>query len=666
MAHTMSSVSWVKVMRWLKVSVWAFPVVLALFFLVLIAFKISGSSADTYHVMLYGTQAKDSDLLYGHPRSIRSDEWLVGDSMLLSQDKNGFPRVNHDMTAGQDLTLQSEIPTKDWSAIFKPHLWGFFVLPVEYAFALKWWLVMYVLMVSCYFFILRILPGKRLFATLVALAAGLSPFELWWYQSGGFLSLAYGFLMLILLMRIFDREKVRLVKTQWHSDALHVLMLAFIISCFGLLLYPPFQISVSVVLLFFAVGYLLRQRLNSGMPWMDIWRRGRLVFLSVVLAVIVGGSFVATHRTPIDALNHTLYPGHRTINSGDMPILKVLDSFVMPLQQSDVRAGHFFANQSEAANFILLLPFLLLPGFALIAREWRLHRRIDWLFLALQTCGVLLLFRMFIPHGNFFFKLLLLHKVPNGRLVIGLGFLGLIHLVYFVKKIAEAKIPKKELRAWAMLYGLSCFIVLLWTGTYIREHYPLFIHNLGIITLLALAFTSIIVAILANKRTTAAILFAAFTLASSVKILPLYRGFGIPVHSAIVSAMEHVSKPNDTWVTVGQDSLAYENFGLLTGGRSISGTQVYANLKFWRQIGGPAYDKAYNREGNALYIDGAGFKQPVIPLLANTFAVAFRCDAFIKNNADFVLSVHPIQEPCLKQQTSVKYPNVTFYIYKVD
>ena len=166
--------------------------------------------------------------------------------------------------------------------------------------------------------------------------------------------------------------------------------------------------------------------------------------------------------------------------SGGMSSLQVLDSFVMPAEQSTFRGAHFFTNQSEASNFILLLPFLILPEFALIWREWRLHkRRIDWLFLALQICGLLLFARAFIPFGSPFYKLLLLlQKVPNnGRLVIGMGFLGIVQLVYLVKKLTEAKIPKRSLWPLASLYGFACFAVLLLEGLYIRKHYPLFVHQ---------------------------------------------------------------------------------------------------------------------------------------------------------------------------------------------
>src|SRR6478609_3081896 len=94
--------------NWVRVSVWAFPAFLVVVLIILTACKISGTSSGTYHQNFYGSTSKDPDLLFGSPKAIRSDEWLVGTQLIISQSRQGFPRVNMDLGAGQDLSLQTE------------------------------------------------------------------------------------------------------------------------------------------------------------------------------------------------------------------------------------------------------------------------------------------------------------------------------------------------------------------------------------------------------------------------------------------------------------------------------------------------------------------------------------------------------------------------------
>lgn len=124
-----------KTKKWFMTSVWLFPLAILVIIITLSALRISGSSIGYYHHILYGNQSKDSSLLYGQPRSIRSDEFLIGTQEIVGQSKSGFPKVDPYMD--HNVILQTEVPSKDWSAVFRPQNWSFFILPIENAFAFK-------------------------------------------------------------------------------------------------------------------------------------------------------------------------------------------------------------------------------------------------------------------------------------------------------------------------------------------------------------------------------------------------------------------------------------------------------------------------------------------------------------------------------------------------
>ena len=99
-------------------------------------------------------------MIAGSPRGVRSDEWVVNTQMIIAQAANDFKRVNYNI-GGQDMSLISDVPYKEWSIMFKPQNLTFFIMPLEYAFAFKWWLLGFSLIISCYFFYARNISTKE-------------------------------------------------------------------------------------------------------------------------------------------------------------------------------------------------------------------------------------------------------------------------------------------------------------------------------------------------------------------------------------------------------------------------------------------------------------------------------------------------------------------------
>src|SRR5579871_4522235 len=163
-------------------STWFFPLMLLVPLILLTVFKISGTSEGIYQQYIYGN-SRDANLLFGHPQPIRSDEWMYTTQLTIAQSQAGYPRINKNLGRGKDMSLIGDVPYKDWSSIFKPENLAFFAIPLANAFAFKWWLLLYLLIVSCYFFTLRLFNGRKLFAALFGLAIGFTPFIFWWYES---------------------------------------------------------------------------------------------------------------------------------------------------------------------------------------------------------------------------------------------------------------------------------------------------------------------------------------------------------------------------------------------------------------------------------------------------------------------------------------------------
>ncbi len=646
-------------------SIWLFPAILTVLLILLTSLKISSSSIGIYHDVLYG-QSKDPSLLLNHPQGIRSDEWIVTTQLTIAQHAAGYPRFNPNIDSGRDMSIVGDAPNTDWSTAFRPQNIAFFALPFEHAFAFKWWFLLYMVVVSCYFFVLRIFKNKRLFASLFSLAIGLSPFLFWWYQTGTLAPIFYGFLIILVSWRIIDGEPALFLRRQKpiYSKILLAVVLAYLLTCFALILYPPFQIPVAIAGGFFILGLIL----NKYGLTRELFTKSSLkslspLLLGLVLTAAIVFTFFQTRSNVINSITNTVYPGKRSVQAEGNSGYEILSTFLQPQLQRAPRAAHYYTNQSEASNFILLLPFLYLPGVIVLWIEYKKTKKINWLLASTQACISLFLLYLFVPVFKPVYRLFLLTQVANVRLFIGVGFIGVIQLLLIARSIENIKIKKRKLNLFVLIYSLLCLTLLLGVGQYARSTYPQFINSLALIGGLAILFSGIIFCFLSRRLLLGAALLLLFSLGSTYRIHPMYKGLGSIYNGKVIQAMDQVSKPTDSWATM--DSLFFENFALMAGRDSVNGIKPYPDLSYWRQVEGPKGDYIYNRYAHSLFIDSESQAAPLKLTQADAFLIKFDCTSFIKSRVKFTLSTHKIEKGCVTPVTEVKYPAITFYIYSV-
>lgn len=648
--------------RFLK-SIWAFPVILFLVVGVLTSLKISGTSIGMYHQILYGEQVKDPNLIAGNPQPIRSDEWLFMTQMTIAQSQAGYPRINQNIAEGKDMSVILDVPYKEWSTIFKPQNLSFFALPLEHAFAFKWWFILFLLITSVYFFILKVTRFSRPTSIVLSIALSLSPFVFWWYQSATVLPFAYAFLMALLIAKIIDGDDFFGVKQKIWKSLLYGIVFAYILVAFALLIYPPFQIPIVLITLAFAVGYMLNKVLNEQKPLKLILQRFSILTLAAITALSIVIIFALTRLEAIHIIMNTVYPGQRSVPSGGGSYLLLFDGFLNPQLQSLRHAAHFVQNQSEASNFILVLPFLILPAFALSFECLFKKKRVDWVLVLFSVCAVVFMLNSFVPFGDRAYKLILLDKVPHDRLMLGVGVLASFIFIYILKGLDNIKTNLWSYRLLVTTYVGACFIALLWAGYYAADHYPKFISSDLKIFAFAGGSCAILFFAFLRYRFIAALILLCFSLGSVFYIHPLYKGLGFDTRQAISQEIAENSKPGDTWVTA--DSIVFENAGIINNRDSIGGIQFYPNLSFWKQIAGANDEDIYNRYAHVVFRDESAQERPLQLLQVDSFSVQLNCGDFITKNVDFILSSSKLNKPCFELKDTIAYPLASFYVYEV-
>lgn len=640
-------------------SIWLFPAIATFLLLLLTGLKINGSSVGIYQGFFNGPQ-KDSHLLANQPQSVRSDEFLVVTQMTLAQTKENFPLVNPNVGNGENMSLQ-DVPYKEWSQLFKPHNWAFFVLPADYAFAFKWWVMAYLLVISCYFFVLAILPGRRLVAAAIAIGLLFSAFVQWWYQYITLGSLYYSLFLGTAFVQ-FLKQKTTRQKVIWSA------IITYLIACFALELYPPFQIACGLAVAGFAIGELFTYYQKNGRK--EVLKTLGWFAACFAIAGFIVGIFALTRSDVISKISETVYPGRRVVESGGFSLTHLLSGHLGTqfLHPQGVEAYRLFGqptNASEASNFLLLTPFLFLPSMYVLYRSKKQKLKIDWALLGVNVVFIIFMLELFVHAFTPLSKLFLLDKVPLQRGLIGLGLLNILGIVLLIRNLTNKKlqIPKKL----ALAYTGLVFLVELGLSYYAHHQYPGFISHHKLLVL-SIPVPLIVYDLLRGYYRGAAVVFAAFSLLIAAPVNPLYRGLSVIENNPLDAAIQQTTakSPQSKWVSEG---LLIESFPFMNGAPSLSGVYYYPQANIWKKI--PTKDGAntYNRYAHVnfeLQTDGDKNATSLELLGIDHFAVKTNvCSQFLTdNNVKYLLTTAVLQSPCIAKEKQVNMPGQTFYIYK--
>jgi len=155
-----------------------FPLLVALVVFVLGGLGLSGSSAS-----LYAGPTGDGGLIAGRARDLRSDEWWVRTPLVARQTALDLPDRDRIGIGEHDMAVVSDLPTRGWETLLRPHTLPYRVFGLERAFALEWWMSFFALPAIGVYVLALALGVRPLTAAMVALIVAWSPFVQWWTSS---------------------------------------------------------------------------------------------------------------------------------------------------------------------------------------------------------------------------------------------------------------------------------------------------------------------------------------------------------------------------------------------------------------------------------------------------------------------------------------------------
>jgi len=577
---------------------------------------VSGSSIG-YFDRLLGEPT--SGLLAGAPQGIRSDEWAIISPLTLGQSITGFGTINPNIGNGQDMAMIGGVPCAEWGALLTPQNLAYFVLPFVNAFAFAWWSISAILLVGVYFGVLALFPNRRLVAILVAVCTLFSPFIQWWYLSGTAFPIAFGAILLALVIAFLRGQD----EWGWGKRLAWIGGVTYFSASFAVLMYPPFQVPVMIVVCALLIAhYFGRYRASY------IFKKRRWLWLltPIVLAMAVFGGYVYEHRQAVAAMLDTVWPGARVIPTGSARVTDFL-SWPLAYWAADQRVLPLFhTNSSEFSQFIyvglLLVPFL----FYVCLRRYRHSKTPEdryVLFIAtgLVLCSALFAWRMFIPFGGSLLQFIGLGSIPMNRLRIGLGVINLfavslaLSLPSYRRSVREAMLDSWTWLA-AMIVGvcmgMSLEIVRLSAGL-------VGIIGKGAVIGLSVAI-AMMVGLLLNRsmwvRMIGAGALVVFSMSTCLSVNPLQQGVAPLTDNAAVLAMQAVD-PSRTGRWVFTNSGGIDTLAVANGYWSLSNTYSYPQMEFWQEYFPGANPLIYNRYAHVVVNVDDSYSYPDVILLAN-------------------------------------------------
>lgn len=535
-------------------------------FALLVLLKINFSSEGAFDYFVQREIRTDTTLpIFGIPRSIRSDEWLVYVPRVFTSDFDGFDEFNYILRATKDYSISANGLKLGLSALRAPMSWGYYLFGAEYGLSFYWSFLMVMSFMASYEFSLIISRGSRRLALFGAAFIGFSQFSMWWSICTYLISAQ----MLIVAAYYFFGEK------RTGRKILLAAVAAFSATLYITNLYPAWQVPYGYIL----IGLIV---------WLVITKFKEIRAVSRRDVIIIAGAFLFMAAVTLaylkdtaeanSALLATVYPGKR-FDTGGGGLIKSGSFLHTPLLPfKNVTEAN---NNSDASMFFSLFPLpIILSVYSFVRQVIRKRRdpnaKIDVFNIAVLIPTLFLLIYASVGFPAWLARISLFSYCMGIRAA---DFIGLA-CVYLMIRNASSKEERVPLAVLAPT-AVACAVLWVYCSyKSVPNYMPAWFCVISVLFALLLAF-----AIYAKKSEKIAA--HTFTCAAAVMCV-----LGLCVHPVMCGADALVKKPMALAVReiVQSDSeakwIGYNNhvsgqYIVANGAPTVNSVNYTPNLDFW-------------------------------------------------------------------------------------
>ena len=379
--------------------------------LIVLVYVANAWTPSSYAVVLHSIGFTNGDPILGSAQAIRSDEYSVQTPHFQMAVLSGLSDFDQVSPYHESLKSFMAFPTKDWSVLFKPQLWGFLLLRADYAYSL-YFAVLAAAFLGGWSLWFRLLGIDSRYALLGALLLFFSHYiQVWWTTNAA----SFAFAPWVAIAFVWPSSFVVRTLLVLYSTAVWL---------FGLL-YPPFLYGMALVL---AAGVLALR--PDTLRWKNI--------VAALLGGLAASALVFYYMHDIvEVMRNTVYPGKRSVPGGAAPLRQIMATFfpyINTLQFDPGPINPDAINECEAgtvSSFLALIVLCFAEGRSLI-ETIRVRKREMLIFVAAAAfcCAWTVL-----PIPAWIGRLALLDLVPPRRLLLAFGFIVHIAILALLPKL---------------------------------------------------------------------------------------------------------------------------------------------------------------------------------------------------------------------------------------
>lgn len=616
--------------------IYQYRILIAIVFLIFcVANCFTGSSVSMYDSYIQPNSGGELvQPIWGTPRAIRSDEWLVNISRVFAGSYNNYGAVN-DIVRGvpfDGISATGGI-LLDYSALRTPAYWGYYLFGPEYGNSFEW----------CYKFIIggliifelcMILTKNRLYSLFGMVLVWFSPFNLWWSLCSQMYTAA------AIVVFFYYTLKA----DNWKKRLLFGTILAISGADFCTQLYPAWQVPFGWVVVSLLVWLLIE---NQEWKKFNKWD-----WLVIVVDVIFMASiilrFLDVNSSYVEAISQTVYPGHR-VSYGGFYIDKLL-GYPISLLQGIVE----FTNASEISTFFGVFPLGLVLSLYVLWKE----KGKDSLIICLLIPSIVFILYTTIGLPAIIAKITLLTNSTAKRCVDILGFVSALLTIISLSRLEKMeKVP----RITAFVLTTLCVIPVFVCG--LNEEFVTKKIVYVAVAIIMMATFIIIYLLLCNKnssiRNKTTIISCVILFSLSSIITPVTVGYDAITEKPVYKKVREIlSDSDERTLWIGVDSRVNQNYLIACGAPTLNSTNYVPNHLIWDALDIENFGEEYWNRYAHVVINLNNPSETTAELTgADSITIDITPEDIIKLNVDYVLGFSGI---------SSAYDDVLNCIYDED
>ena len=638
---TVSVQNWIFRYRWL---------IAGSAFVILVACKVHFSNIACFDFYIQ----PDSDTaftnpLFGVPRGIRSDEWLVTTPRKISAEYSNYAEFNNIVCATENYSISSSYLYFSYSAFSNVMNLGYYLFGSEAGVSF-YWCAAFILNFMVAFELSYILAKKnRYVALLGAVLIALSSYSLWWSINPPFLISAQA--AIVCVYYFFETEKR-------YQRVLLALGVAVSGCHFVCDLYPAWQVPAAYIVLAFLVWIFAThiEQVKKLRVWDWLIVAGALCFMgSVVVAYLHDSSYY------IEAVMSTVYPGAR-FDTGGYSLDKAM-SFAQGLLFPFKDIG----NNSEAGTFFNLFPLPMLLAVVTLIRQiyqsirYR-EKSVDSWIVILLIPTVFLTAYCTVGLPDWLAKYSLMSYTTSFRAI---DFLGLLNVYFLIRFMGS---EKQQMRFPIWLGTGLVFVTLLKDLTVTEQKYSGYMPAayIAVVTVIVLALGLVYCCRIGEqlkKRLTIALI--AVFLIPGVSVLPVTRGLDSVLEKPASHAVQDIvaNDPDAKWIAY--NDIVSPQFLIANGAPTVNSVNYIPNMTLWSQLDPEGvYNEVYNRYSHVVcsFTD----EQTWFELLTNdSMHLHLSYSDLSTVGVRYVFSLSPVEEASDLMDLKLLYQEENVSIYEV-